>query len=363
MARALSFDIGRVYLRGARVEARAELPLDDGLVTVLFGPSGSGKTTVLRAIAGVDRPDRGTIRFDGEVWFDAEARTFVPPQKRRVGLLFQDYALFPHLSIAGNLAYGLGRLKRPEREARIHQTAERMRIADLLRRRPAELSGGQRQRVALARALAPKPRLLLLDEPLSALDAPTREELRGELRRTLEESGIPALVVTHDRIEALALGDRMVVIAGGRVRQVGAVPEVFSAPADAEVARAVGTENVLAVRLVSRSGGLVKVRAGGLELTAIDPGHLEDEAFACIRAEDIILEEAPGAPSSAQNLLLGAVATRFDEGVLTRVGIDCGARLVVLVTGRSADALGLVPGKPIAARVKAPSVRLVPRPR
>ena len=363
MAPALSFDIWRLYAGGARVEARAEVPLDDGLVTVLFGPSGSGKTTVLRAMAGVDRPDRGTIRFDGEVWFDSESRTFVVPQKRRVGLLFQDYALFPHLSVEGNLAYGLGRLRRPEREARIREVAERMRIANLLRRQPGELSGGQRQRVALARALAPKPRLLLLDEPLSQLDAPTREQLRGELRRTLEESGIPTLLVTHDRIEALALGDRMAVIAEGRIRQLGTVPEVFTSPADAEVARAVGMENVLAVRQVSRSGGLVKVRAGALELTAVDPGQLEDEAFACIRAEEITLEEAPGAPSSAQNLLLGAVAARTDEGVLTRVAIDCGARLVVLVTRRSADALGLVPGRPIAARVKAPAVRLVPRPR
>jgi molybdate transport system ATP-binding protein len=363
MDRTLSFDISRAYPGGPTVEARADLPLADGPVTVLFGPSGSGKTTVLRAIAGVDRPERGRIRFDGELWFDAGARAFVPPQKRRVGLLFQDYALFPHLSVQRNLAYGLGGLKRPERDARVRETAERMRVGDLLRRRPTELSGGQRQRVALARALAPRPRLLLLDEPLSALDGPTREELRGELRRILEESGIPAIVVTHDRIEALALGDRMVVLTEGRVRQVGAVDEVFTAPADAEVARAVGTENVLAVRLVSRSAGLVKVRAGALELTALDSGQLEDEAFACIRAEDIILEEAPGASSSAQNLLLGSVATRIDEGVLARVGIDCGARLVALVTRRSADALGLFPGKPVAARVKAPSVRLVPRPR
>jgi molybdate transport system ATP-binding protein len=144
---------------------------------------------------------------------------------------------------------------------------------------------------------------------------------------------------------------------------VGAVDQVFSAPADAEVARAVGTENVLPVRLAGRSAGLVRVRAGPLELVAVDPGQLEQEAFACIRAEDIILEEAPGAPTSAQNLLLGTIATRDDEGVLVRVGIDCGARLVALVTRRSADALGLTPGKPIAALVKAPSVRLVPRPR
>jgi molybdate transport system ATP-binding protein len=155
MAGALSFDIWRLFAGGARVEARAQLPLDEGRVTVLFGPSGSGKTTVLRALAGVDRPDRGTIRFDRDVWFDSEARTFVSPQKRRVGLLFQDFALFPHLSVHGNIAYGLGRLTRPEREARIREAAAGMRVAELLHRRPSELSGGQRQRVALARAHPP----------------------------------------------------------------------------------------------------------------------------------------------------------------------------------------------------------------
>ncbi len=363
MERALSFDVVRRFPRGPSIRARAELALDGGLVTVLFGPSGAGKTTVLRALAGLDRPDAGTIRFAGETWFDGAAGTFVPPQRRAIGLVFQEHALFPHLRVAGNVAYGVRRLRRAERDARVRELAGRLRIEELLDRRPAELSGGQRQRVALARALAPRPRLLLLDEPLSALDAPARAELRGELRRTLESSGVPAVVVTHDRIEALALGDRMIVMAGGAVRQQGRVDEVFGAPADVEVARVVGTENVLHVRLARREDGLVVVRAGPVELVAVDPGGLEDEAFACIRAEEIVLEDAPGAPSSAQNLIAGTIAARADEGPLVRVKVDCGAPLVALVTRASAERLRLVPGRAVAALVKAQAVRLVPRTR
>ncbi len=362
MERTLTFDLERRFPRGPTIRAQARIPLDGGVVTVLFGPSGSGKTTVLRALAGLDVPDAGTITIDGETWLDRARGVAMPPQRRRVGLLFQEYALFPHLTVAGNIGYGLHALPRARREARVREVAETLRIpAELLDRRPAELSGGQRQRVALARALAPSPRLLLLDEPLSALDAPSREELRGELRRALDATGVPAIVVTHDRVEALALGDRMVVMVEGVVRQVGPVHEVFSAPADVEVARVVGTENVLPVTLARRADGLAVVRAGPIELVALDPGGLQRDAYACIRAEEIVLEEAPGAPSSAQNLLAGVIAQRSEEGPLVRIRLDCGVPLVALVTRASAERLDLVPGRRIAALVKAPAVRLVAR--
>jgi len=362
MDRALIFDFERRFPRGPTVRARARLPFDGGLVTVLFGPSGAGKTTVLRALAGLDLPDAGTIALDGETWLDRARGVAVPPQRRRVGVLFQEYALFPHLTVAGNVGYGLHRLPRARRAARVRELAARLGIEPaLLDRRPGELSGGQRQRVALARALAPAPRLLLLDEPLSALDAPSREELRGELRRALEGEGVPAVVVTHDRVEALALGDRIVVMVDGTVRQVGPVHEVFSAPADVEVARVVGTENVLPVTLARRADGLAVVRAGPIELVGVDPGGLEREAYACIRAEEIVLEEAPGAPSSARNLLAGVVVQRSEEGPLVRIRLDCGVPLVALVTRPSAERLGLVPGRRVAALVKAPAVKLVPR--
>jgi molybdate transport system ATP-binding protein len=361
MERALTFDVVRRFPRGAVVSARAGWPLGGDLVTVLFGPSGSGKTTVLRALAGLDRPDAGRIDFGDETWFDAARGVFAPAQARGVGLLFQDYALFPHLSVAANIGYGLHRLTGPERTARVAELARRFGVEDLLPRRPTQLSGGEKQRVALARALAPRPRLLLLDEPLSALDAPTREALRGDLRHLLEESGVPAIVVTHDRIEALALGDRLAVLVDGSVRQVGRVHEVFSAPVDVDVARVVGTENVFPARLVRRDAGLVVVTAGGVELVGIDPGGLEDEAYACIRAEEVVLEHLDGHDSSPQNRLSGRVATRQDEGPLVRVTLECGVRLVALVTRASAERLRLEVGAQVSARVKAPSVRVIPR--
>jgi molybdate transport system ATP-binding protein len=364
MERTLNFDVVRRFARGPVVSARAGWPIEGAPVTVLFGPSGSGKTTVLRALAGLDRPDAGTITFGGETWFDAARAIDVAPQARGVGLLFQDYALFPHLSVAANIGYGLHRLRRAARQARVAELADRLGVSELLPRNPAELSGGQRQRVALARALAPRPRLLLLDEPLSALDAPTRELLRGELRQLLEQALVPAIVVTHDRLEALALGDRLVVLVDGAVRQVGPVHEVFSAPVDADVARVVGTENVFPARLVRREGGLVVMRTegpSGAELVAVDPGGVEDEAYACIRAEEVVLEADDRHASSARNRLDGVVAARRDEGPLSRITVACGVRLVALVTRASADRLELRVGGHVSAAIKAPAVHIVAR--
>ena len=360
MNETLAIDVERRFPAGPTVRARLEVPLRGAPVTVLFGPSGSGKTTVLRCVAGLERPDAGSVRFGGEAWSEG-GRLLVPPQRRGVGLLLQDHALFPHLTVAANVAFGLGGRPRAARAARVREVARRLRVEELLPRRPAEISGGQRKRVALARALAPEPRLLLLDEPLSALDAPTREELRGELRALLAASGVPAIVVTHDRVEALALGDRLAVLAEGGIRQVGPVLEVLATPADLAVARVVGTENVLPARVLRREAGLATVDAGGLELVGVDPGHLGGEAFACFRAEEVVVEEGSGLETSARNRLPGTVATRAEEGPLVRLGIDCGARVVALVTRASADRLGLAPGRRVTALVKAPAVRLVPR--
>jgi molybdate transport system ATP-binding protein len=358
---ALAFEIERRYARGPEVRAALEVPLHGERVTVLFGPSGSGKTTVLRCLAGLDRPDAGFIRFAGEAWDDRAAGRFVPPQRRGVGLLFQEYALFPHLSVAENIGYGLRGLAGGERAARVEDVARLLRLSDLLARRPDRLSGGQRQRVALARALAPRPRLLLLDEPLSALDGPTRAELRGELRALLERTMIPSIVVTHDRVEALALGDRMAVLAEGGVRQVGTVHEVFSAPSDLVVARVVGTENVAQARLVERRDGLALVEVEGARLWAVEPDGVDGAAYACIRAEDVVLEPAPTASTSARNELTGTVRALAQEGPLVRVTLDCGFRLVALVTRASAARLALEPGARVAALVKAPAIRIIPR--
>ncbi len=357
----LALDMERRYRDGPTIRVALELPVEAAPVTVLFGPSGAGKTTVLRCLAGLDRPQLGFIRFRGETWFDAATRRFVAPQRRGVGFLFQDYALFPHMSVAENIGFGLGHAPRAEREARVAEVARFLRIEDLLERQPRRISGGQRQRVALARALAPRPRLLLLDEPFSALDEPTREELRGELRSLLERSGVPSIVVTHHRVEAMALGDRLVVLAEGAVRQVGPVHEVFSAPADLLAARVVGTENVAPARVLRRGEGLALVEVGTAQLLALDPGGLHEEAYACIRAEEIVLQPLPGSETSARNELRAEVRTLVPEGPLVRVTLDCGFKLVALVTRQSVEHLSLAPGRVVMALVKAPSIRLVPR--
>ncbi|MBM3774082.1 MAG: ATP-binding cassette domain-containing protein [Acidobacteria bacterium] len=225
---------------GPVIEASLSVGLGNPSVTVLFGPSGAGKSTVLRCLAGLERPERGSIRLRDEVWHDSASGLCLAPQRRRIGYLFQEYALFPHLTVRKNVEYGLRLRPARERRERACSMLGRLGIAELEGRYPRQISGGQLQRVALARALAPAPRLLLLDEPLSALDEPTRARLRGELRRLLLASGVPAVLVTHDRAEALELGDRMLVMIDGRIRQAAPPEEVFRAPAGPDVAEALG---------------------------------------------------------------------------------------------------------------------------
>ncbi|HWH72226.1 MAG TPA: ABC transporter ATP-binding protein, partial [Candidatus Sulfotelmatobacter sp.] len=260
-----------------------------GGITVLFGASGAGKTTLLRCLAGLEKPDAGIIRFGSETWFDAESRRWVPACARRVGFVPQEYALFPHLTVERNIAYGLSGLPKAEQHQRLETTLRWLGLAGLEKRLPAELSGGQQQRVALARAVVPRPRLLLLDEPLSALDAPTRLRLRTELRGLLAELGIPTILVTHDRTEALALGDELVVMDSGQVVQQGPVQEVFSRPANLTVAGIVAVETILEGQVTSAQAGLVTVAIGPTRLTALagDLPPNTQRVYVCIRAEDV----------------------------------------------------------------------------
>jgi molybdate transport system ATP-binding protein len=352
----------RAFPGGPRIACALELPTSGASVTVLFGPSGAGKTTILRCVAGLERPDRGTIRFAEETWFDSGRGIDVPPQRRRAGMLFQDYALFPHLTVAANLAYGLDELTAVERRQRVDETLALLRLEGLAHRRPIQLSGGEKQRVALGRALAPRPRVLLLDEPLSALDAPARDILRSELRRLLARLAQPTLLVTHDRTEALALGDRMAVICDGRLRQVGPIEDVFGRPVDLDVARAVGVETVLSGRVVGRHGeGLVTVEVAQALLTAVDPGGVEGAVFACIRAEEVVLERGPIGQVSARNRLEGTVSSATPEGPLVRVVLDCGFPLAAVVTRQACRDLDIKEGERLTAFVKSPSVHLIGR--
>ena len=335
------------------VELRA--PLDESPVTVLYGPSGAGKTTVLRLLAGLEEPDSGEILFRGRAWFDSARGVRLTPQERRAGFLFQDYALFPHLTVERNVEYAA-----PKGAGA--KFLEALGIADLARRYPRHISSGQQQRVALARALAAQPALLLLDEPLSALDAATRLRARRELRHALVSGGVPSVLVTHDRMEAVTLGDWMVVVLNGRIRQAGPAPEVFRRPVDAEVAECVGVENILPARIAGRDGGLLTLQVGAAQLQCLDsdaasPGPL---VWACIRAEDVALSRDAAPLSSVRNRWNARVRSVSLEGPLARVELDCGFPLAAAITARSAAELDLKPGDAVSAAVKATAVHLAP---
>jgi molybdate transport system ATP-binding protein len=335
---------------GFELDADLRLPLDRAPITVLFGPSGAGKTTLLRMLAGLDRPREGAIAFRGRPWFDSSRGLCLQPQQRRAGFVAQDYALFPHLTVARNIAYaahpGTGR-----------DYLEAFGLAGLAGRLPRAISSGQRQRVALARALAAQPALLLLDEPLSALDASARTRTGQQLRQILIESGVPSIIVTHDRMEAVALGDWIAVIADGRIRQYGPVQEVFRRPADARVAESAGVENVLPARIVAREGGLLTLAVGPAHLQSIDSGEA-GPVVACIRAEDVALTRELSPVSSARNRLAGRVTSVAFEGPLARVALDCGFPLVAVITAQSATELQLQPGDAVFAIVKTTSVHV-----
>jgi molybdate transport system ATP-binding protein len=342
-------DIDKRFDGGPQVQASLRIP-PGASITILFGPSGAGKTTVLRCIAGLEKLTAGRIVFDGQDW------TNLAPQKRPLGYLFQEYALFPHLRVRDNIRYGVKR-----QSDVVDRVAAKLKVHDLLDRWPSELSGGQQQRVALARVLAREPRMLLLDEPLSALDAATRDHVRSELAHLLRSLGIPAIVVTHDWVDALTLGDQMLVMSGGRVLQTGPPQEVFTRPQHREVAAAVGVETVVAGRVKRREGGVVVLQVGSGQLAAADPGGDDVDFYVCVRGEDVTLEKGRAELSSARNHLSGIVMDVAPAGVLTKVVVDAGFELVALVTRQAVEDLELIKGSNIFAVFKASAVHLIPK--
>jgi molybdate transport system ATP-binding protein len=280
---------------------------------------------------------------------------------RRVGLVPQDYALFPHLTVVQNVSYGLHQLPAAERESRVAESLEWLGIVGLAGRLPRELSGGEAQRVALARAVVRRPRLLLLDEPLSALDASTRQRLRGELANLLAKLNTPAVFVTHDRLEAAVLGAQVYVLAGGQILQHGAVAEVFNSPASLDVARLVGTDTVLSCRVVSRSHGLATLVHGSVQIVARADSLSPDtgNAHVCIRAEDVVLTRDPDPHTSSRNRFVSTVKSLKSEGPLVWIELDCGFPLKALLTRQSCEELGLQPGKSVFALVKASQVHMI----
>ncbi|GBL40492.1 MAG: ABC transporter ATP-binding protein [Nitrospiraceae bacterium] len=361
MAATLSLDCRKTFPRGLTVSVQLELPLDPPLVLILFGPSGSGKTTVLRCLAGLEQPEEGTIRFGQDLWVDAARRQVVPPQARHLGYMPQDYALFPTHTVTGNIEYGLSDLPQAERRRRVSEALALLQLQGLEQSKPRQLSGGQQQRVALARAIARQPQLLLLDEPLSALDAPTRGALCSELRALLTRLKIPTVVVTHDWTEALTLGDRIAVMSEGKILQVGVPQEVFSRPANESVAQIVGVETVVQGQVSDSAHGLATVQVNGIAMKALAVDAIGPSVYVCIRAEDVVLEQAGSGMTSARNHLAGRVDAIDPRGVMVQVKIDCGFPLTAVITRGAVEELRLAPGAPVIAAIKAGSVHLVSR--
>jgi molybdate transport system ATP-binding protein len=330
-------------LRSFRLAVGLELGRE---TLALVGPSGAGKSSVLRAIAGLLRPERGRIALGGETWLDSEAAIDVPPERRSVGLLFQEYALFPHLDVRANVGFG-GR-------ERVDELLERFRIAQLADVRPGALSGGERQRVALARALARDPRVLLLDEPLSALDAHTRGVVRGELAELLAELRLPAILVTHDFEDAAALADRIAVVHEGAVLQSGTAAELLAAPADAFVASFTGA-NLLPGSARPGHDGLTEVlldAGGSLYTTAAGAGRVG----LAVHPWEVSLARTEPSDSSL-NHVRGEVRSLVTLGNRVRVRVG---PLTAEVTAASAERLALREGEPVVASFKATAARLVP---
>ena len=364
MDAALKLRFRKTFPKAALIDVDLQVRLDPPIVTVLFGPSGAGKTTILRALAGLERSPNCVIHFGRETWVDGNNGVFIPPQQRRIGFLFQDYALFSHLTVEGNIRYGLRGLSANEQLHRTSELLERFQLQDLVARYPHQLSGGQKQRVALARTLAPRPRLLMLDEPLSALDGPTREALRGELRKLLRSLGIPVLLVTHDRMEALTLGDEIAIVNEGRIVQHGLIDEVFRRPLTPAIAKIVAVETIRRARVLQADDELVTLAVGGARLIAAarDFASNVKEAFVCIRAEDVLLLKSIEAVSaSARNRLPGIVKSLTREGPLWRIELDCGFPLTALLTRQACEELALREDDRVLAMIKAMNVHLISR--
>jgi molybdate transport system ATP-binding protein len=321
-----------------------KLTLDVAGTVALTGPSGAGKSSILRAIAGLARPTEGRIALGDDVWFDSASRTWLPPEARRVGFVFQEYALFPHMTVRQNVGYSERR--------HVDELLERFRIAHLADARPRELSGGERQRVALARALARKPKVLLLDEPLAALDPHTRDTIRVELRATLRDLGLPAVVVTHDFVDAAALADRVGVLVDGALVQLGRADELIAAPISPFVARFAGG-NVLH-GLARRADTLTSIELDDRNVI-VSTDDAQGEVAAVVYPWDVTLARALPA-DSAQNHVQGAVTSVVP--VANRMRVTVGA-VTAEITAESAERLQIREGDLLVASWKATATRLV----
>jgi molybdate transport system ATP-binding protein len=300
-------------------------------ITVLFGPSGSGKSLTLQCVAGLVRPVRGRIVIGDRVLFDSSRGVDLPPQRRRVGYVPQDYALFPHLTVAQNIAFGLDVWPRHHVRQAVEKMVSITELTGLAARRPSELSGGQQQRVALARALVRRPEVLLLDEPFAALDGPIRAQLRQQVRGLQRRFGLPTLFVTHDLSEASFIANQIAIFDRGTIRQVGPPDEVLMRPADLQVAQAVGVKNILAGQVIARTAEGLVARVGSTALTAshypFEPGTA---VYLCIRPERIMLQRKDRPPRQQVNQLTCSIVGETSDGLNCTLYLKAQTRLNAL---------------------------------
>jgi molybdate transport system ATP-binding protein len=333
-------------------------------ITMLFGVSGSGKTTLLRCLAGLLNPDAGRIQIAGVTLFDSVAAVDVPARLRHVGYVFQQLALFPHLTVEQNLHYGLAHVDRTVRRERTDTMAESFRIGHLLGRKPHQISGGERQRAALARSLVTEPRLLLLDEPLAALDHVTQSHIIDDLRAWNRASAIPILYVTHAHREVFALGERVIVLQGGRILAQGTPQEVLDTPVQESMAQLAGFENLFAARVVTVRADhgtmYCRILGGSTELevplSTAGPGS---SVRIAIRAGDILVASEEPRSLSARNVLPGIIRSLRREGATVIAHVEAGPLFEVHLTPGACESLGLAIGSRVWLVIKTYSCRLV----
>jgi molybdate transport system ATP-binding protein len=332
-------------------------------VTAVFGPSGSGKTSLLNLVAGLLRPDHGTIAMDGDLLFSSQQGVDLPPERRRVGYVFQDDLLFPHLTVRQNLRYGYDLLRSGARRFKVERIVDLLELGPLLERRPGLLSGGERQRVALGRAILASPRLLLMDEPLASLDQGLKDRIIPYLRHIRSDLAVPMLYVSHSVAEILQLTGQVIVLRHGRVLACGDFFDIASQPEVLPLMEAHGFENVLPVEIVANdhAQGVTRIRYQGQELKVPlcdrSPGS---RIFIGIRANDVILCRERPEGLSIRNAIDGRLLEMATVGGKQLVYVDVGKRLAVEVTPEAVSELGLRPGEPVVCLVKTHAIRVGP---
>jgi len=337
------------------------LKIEEG-ITVLFGSSGAGKTSILRAIAGIITPDQGKIIAGKTVYFDSAAGTLLPMQKRNVGYVFQNHTLFPHLTAEQNALYGARGNSLKAAQERVRELFSMLGVGKTAERYPHELSGGEQQRIALARALATDPAIMLLDEPLSAVDVATRTRLLEEIAAIQQRTGIPFLYVTHNHTEALRLAKTMIVIDEGKIVQEGAPMEIFNAPQTSAIARVVGAENIFAGRILHHQpeDGMTAIEVGSCLIeTSYNGIEIGSKITIGIRSEDILVSRELITQTSARNVIKGEVRNIFRDIDKAELQVFCGIDFKVSITPATVRILNLEIGSQVYLLIKARAIHLL----